>query len=114
MSGDCCLCGVGVQVLQQEVERLEVRAALVEEEAGRSGQLEEEAATRTAQLRVLQEKVRHYSSTLFFGDAVVILCGVGGWRAGRVRDSVPVIIHAEVVRRGGSRRLNVSPLSVLR
>ncbi|CAM9628987.1 unnamed protein product [Pylaiella littoralis] len=45
------------QVLQQEVERLEARAALVEEEAGRSRQLEEEAAAGANQLRALQEKV---------------------------------------------------------
>eukprot|EP00752_Nemacystus_decipiens_P009555 g8535.t1 len=45
------------QVLQQEVERLEARAALVEEEASRAGQLEEEAATRAEQLRALQVKV---------------------------------------------------------
>eukprot|EP00903_Cladosiphon_okamuranus_P006725 g6562.t1 len=45
------------QVLQQEVERLEARAALVEEEASRAGQLEEEVAARTEQLRTLQEKV---------------------------------------------------------
>lgn len=44
------------QVLQQEVERLEARAALVEEEASRAGQLEEEAAARAEQLRALQEK----------------------------------------------------------
>lgn len=46
------------QVLQQEVERLEARAALVEEEASRAGQLEEEAAARAEQLRALQEKAR--------------------------------------------------------
>lgn len=45
------------QVLQQEVERLEARAALVEEEASRAGQLEEEAVARAGQLRALQDKV---------------------------------------------------------
>ena len=44
------------QVLQQEVERLEARAALVEEEASRAEMLEEEAAARAEQLRALQEK----------------------------------------------------------
>lgn len=64
-----------VQVLQQEVERLEVRAALVEEEAGRSGQLEEEAAARASQLRDLQEKVMYCSSVkrVFFGAATVVV-----------------------------------------
>ncbi|CAM9488014.1 unnamed protein product [Ectocarpus sp. 12 AP-2014] len=44
------------QVLQQEVERLEARAAMVEEEAGRAGRLEEEAADLTGQLRASREK----------------------------------------------------------
>lgn len=44
------------QVLQQEVERLEARAAMVEEEAARACQLEEEAAAREAHLGVLQDK----------------------------------------------------------
>lgn len=38
------------------MERLEARAALVEEEASRAGQFEEEAAARAEQLRALQEK----------------------------------------------------------
>lgn len=38
------------------MERLEARAALVEEEASRAGHLEEEAAARAEQLRALQEK----------------------------------------------------------
>lgn len=53
--GGCC------QVLQQEVERLEARAALVEEEASRAGQLEEEAVARGEQLRALQEKARAHN-----------------------------------------------------
>lgn len=40
------------------MERLETRAALVEEEAGRAGQLEEEATERSEQLRALQDKAR--------------------------------------------------------
>lgn len=44
------------QVLQQEVERLEARAAMVEEEAGRAGRLEEEAADLTGQLRASRDK----------------------------------------------------------
>lgn len=53
--GGCC------QVLQQEVERLEARAALVEEEASRAGQLEEEAVARGERLRALQEKARAHN-----------------------------------------------------
>lgn len=56
----CRWCGTlyVCQVLQQEVERLEMRAAVVEEEAGRARQLEEEAAARLEQLGALQEKAR--------------------------------------------------------
>ncbi|CAM9923058.1 unnamed protein product, partial [Ectocarpus sp. 4 AP-2014] len=50
------------QVLQQEVERLEARAAMVEEEAGRAGRLEEEAADLTGQLRASREKASGVAS----------------------------------------------------
>ncbi|CAM9495794.1 unnamed protein product [Ectocarpus sp. 6 AP-2014] len=50
------------QVLQQEVERLETRAAMVEEEAGRAGRLEEEAADLTGQLRASREKASGVAS----------------------------------------------------
>lgn len=45
------------QVLQGEVERLEMRAALFEEAAGRTGQLEDEARVREEQLQALRDQV---------------------------------------------------------
>lgn len=46
------------QVVQAEVERLEMKAALFEEEAGRTGRLEEEARAREEQLRALRDQVK--------------------------------------------------------
>lgn len=86
------------QVLQQEVERLEARAAMVEEEAGRAGRLEEEAADLTGQLRASREKA----------SGVCMLCvGVSAFE-GQGRSSLassssvlhpaqPVVTHGIVV-----------------
>lgn len=44
--------------MQQEVERLEMRAALHEEEAKRAGSLEDEARAREELVRELQNQAR--------------------------------------------------------
>lgn len=71
------------QVLQQEVERLEARAAMVEEEAARACQLEEEGAAREAHLGVLQDKASGRSRAVavwgsrggLFNDSSVLFYG---------------------------------------
>ncbi|CAM9567605.1 unnamed protein product [Ascophyllum nodosum] len=80
-----------LQVLQQEVERLEARAVLVEEEAARAAALEEGAGAREALLKTLQEKASprqlYRASTTARALAAVRAKdeAVAGWAEARAR-----------------------------